>query len=118
MARYVVTGKVLPENLQFGVDYKCRKIRKSSGKLLYKITKDDSGLSLYIENIVAKKRKSSYVNVVGTVANSFNLTDVLAILQLNSIADTVAELLPFLGDRNNAGFVTAVLVDLGLVKII
>ena len=33
MARYVVTGKVLPENLQFGVDYKCRKIRKSSGKL-------------------------------------------------------------------------------------
>ena len=58
------------------------------------------------------------MNVVGTVANSFNLTDVLAILQLNSIADTVAELLPFLGDRNNAGFVTAVLVDLGLVKII
>ena len=105
MARYVVTGKVLPENLEFGVDYKCRKIRKSSGKLLYKITKDDSGLSLYIENIVAKKRKSSYVNVVGTVANSFNLTDVLAILQLNSIVnDTKNKKIIFI---NSSFFITA-----------
>lgn len=117
MTQYVVIRNTLSENFEFEKNYKCHKIRKSSGKLLYKITKKSSDLYLRIENIVVTKRTGSEKNVAGTVAPIFNLTDILEILQPNTVAGSAAKLLPFLGDNNNAGFVTAVLVDLGLVRI-
>lgn len=117
MAKYVVVRNTLPENMKFNVNHKCHKLRKSSGKLLYKITKDVSGSSLYIENLVAKKRAYSNKNIAGTVANHFDLTDIFQILQPNTIATSAEKLLPFLGNKNNAGFVTAVLIHLGVVRI-
>ena len=116
MAQYIVIGNAFPENVKLETEYKCHKIRKSSGKLSYKITQDVNGLTLIIDNIVAKKRVSSRENVVGTVADTFNLSEVLEILRPNTIASSAKNLLPLLGDNNNSGFVTAVLIDLGLVK--
>jgi len=117
MTKFVVVRNTLPENVQFDVNHKCHKIRKSSGKLLYKITNDLDGLSLYIENIEAKKRVNSNKNVAGTVAACFNLTNILQMLQPYIVAGSIEKLLPLIGNKNNAGFITAVLVHLGIVRI-
>ncbi|MBD3842890.1 MAG: hypothetical protein IE909_13610 [Campylobacterales bacterium] len=117
MTQYVVVRNTLPENVKFEVNHKCHKLKKSSGKLSYKITKDTSGLSLDIENLIAKKRETSNKGVAGTVANHFDLKDILQILQPDTIASSAQKLLPFIGNKNNAGFVTAVLIHLGVVRI-
>ncbi len=116
MARYIVVENVLPDDFQFDTWHKCHKVTKSSGKISYKITKDSNGLSLYIENINAIQRKSSSRNAPGSVAKKIDLDSVLNKLVLSTPAGSVAKLLPFIGDNNNAGFVTAMLIDLGMVK--
>lgn len=118
MTKYFVANNTLPNNFQFNTAYKCHKVRKSSGKLSYKITKEANGLILYIENINATQRPMSSQNVAGSVAKSIDLTNVLSKLPLNTQATSVAKLLPFIGDNNNAGFVAAVLIDQKMVKII
>lgn len=117
MTQYIVVKNTLPDNFRFDTWHKCHKVRKSSGNISYKITKESNGLILYIENINATQRSMSSQNVAGSVAKSIDLTNVLSSLPLNTQATSVAKLLPFIGDNNNAGFVTAVLIDLGMVKI-
>lgn len=118
MTKYLVANNTLPNGFQFDTPYKCHKVRKSLGKLSYKITKEANGLILYIENINATKRQKSSQNVAGTVAKKIDLTNILNNLPLNFQAGSVAKLLPFIGDNNNAGFVAAVLIDQKIVKII
>lgn len=116
MARYIVVKNVLPNNFQFDTWHKCHKVTKSSGEISYKVTKESNGVSLYIENIEATPRNSSSKNTPGSVAKKIDLDSVLNELVLNTSAESVTKLLPFIGDNNNAGFVTAMLIDLGMVE--
>ena len=118
MSRYQVIQNNLPKSVILNKKYKCRKVRKSSGKLEYKITQEPNGLFLEINNISATKRASSKINVPGTHDPKIDLASILNKLQPKMVTGSVAKLLSFYGDKNNAGFVTAVLIDLGMVKII
>lgn len=118
MSRYQVVKNNLPKNIILNKLYKCHKIRKSSGKLLYKITQESNSLFLEIDNVSATKRVSSNKNIPGSVANEIDLYSILNGLQVNTVATSVAKLLPLIGDKNNAGFIAAVLIDLGVVKTI
>ncbi len=117
MARYIVVKNVLPNDFQFDTWHKCHKVKKSSGKISYKVTKESNGMSLYIENTNATPRNRSSTNTPGSVAKKIDLDSVLNKLELNTLVGSVAILLPFIGDNNNAGFVAAMLIDLGMVKI-
>lgn len=117
MSKFAVVRNTISESTQFDVEQKCHKLRKSSGKILYKITKDSNGLSLSIEDIAATQPDYANENVAGSVVGNFDLTNILNVLQVGTVAGSANKLLPFIADSKNAGFVTAVLVHLGLVRI-
>lgn len=117
MSKFAVVRNTISESTQFDVEQKCHKLRKSSGKILYKITKDSNGLSLSIEDIAATQPDYANENVAGSVVENFDLTNILNVLQVGTVAGSANKLLPFIADSKNAVFVTAVLVHLGLVRI-
>jgi hypothetical protein len=117
MTQYVVVKNTVPENIQLDIEHKCHKLRKSSGKVLYKITKESNGLHLHIVNTDTTQPASSHDHAVDTKIKSLNLDSILNQLQPNTVAGSAGKLLPFLDENNNAGFITAVLIALGVVRI-
>ena len=117
MTQYVVVNNSIPENVKFDIDHKCHKIKKSSGKLSYKITKDTDNLYLYIDNLDTKPRANVDENEADNGLVKFDLNEILNKLKASTVAGSAIKLLPFVGDNYNAGIVTAVLIDLGLVKV-
>lgn len=117
MTQYLVVRNTISENVKLDTDHKCHKIRKSSGKISYKITKDLDNLSLQIENIAANQRVNTDETEVDTVTDRFDLNSILNELQPNTVAGSATKLLPSLTNNNDAAFVTAVLINLGLVRI-
>lgn len=117
MAQYLVVRNTLTENLAFDKDHKCHKVRKSSGKLSYKITKDSNGLLLSITDISPTQGSNVNAEVADSVENSFDMDSILKALNPNSVAGSASKLLPLITDSVHAKFVTAVLLDLGLVRI-
>ena len=117
MTQYVVISNSIPESVKFDIDHKCHKIKKSSGKLSYKIMKDADNLYLFIENLDTKPRATVDENEANNGLVKFDLKEILNKLQASTVAGSAIKLLPFVGDNYNAGIVTAVLIDLGLVKV-
>lgn len=117
MAQYLVVRNTLTENVAFDKDHKCHKVRKSSGKLSYKITNDSNGLLLSITDISPTQALIANKEAADAVANSFDLDSILKALNVNSVAGSASKLLPLITDSVHAKFITAVLLNLGVVKI-
>lgn len=117
MAQYLVVRNTLTENVAFDKDHKCHKVRKSSGKISYKITNDSNGLRLSITDISPTQALSANKEAADSLENSFDFDSILKALNVNSVAGSASKLLPLITGNVNAKHITAVLLDLGLVRI-
>ncbi|WP_143230132.1 hypothetical protein [Acinetobacter boissieri] len=119
MAKYQVMANEFPSNhSSLNSPRKCHKLRKSSGKLMYKVNlSTDNQYVLEIDNISATKHQIAQHGNSDSATESFDLSSILASLVIGKTFGSAAKLLPMLSNNNDAKFVTAVLLDLEIIKI-
>lgn len=115
MNKYLVTSNDLSNFVDFGKERICLKL--TEGSLKYKI---DENLMLEITNYIAPTKNNSSNPIKGTHSPKIDLKPILEGLGL-TIRGTFSTAKDLIGangggaNNNNAGFICAVLIDLGLV---
>lgn len=116
MGKYSVEKNNLGDFNRFGEKHTCSKLRK--GTLIYEI---DENYFLSIINDTAATRQNSMGPKKGTVSKPVDLKKVLQKLKVgekyNSAEDAIDTSITNV-NKNNAGFICAVLIDLKVVRIL
>lgn len=116
MAKYKVVTNQFPSDTPISSSFcKCHKLRKSSGKLLYRISQctNTNDYMLEIEDISPTK----HVATENDGSELVNLSNILSNLVVDKTFGSVAKLLPAFSNNHEAVFIVAVLLDLKIVRI-